>query len=172
MKQRDTIFKIGLGVQLLLIPVALLWRFSQEANYYYWVIGMSFLIILGLFFWPQTLLGRLKRLSAIKLQLILTSVLLALSWIIYLYFHHYINSYNAVYTSIAPHAYPNSIVIYSINWEVLFHSRWVLALGPGISPSTAIAMTAAILALPLGNLYRYKLDRKRINGIKKEDLFV
>lgn len=160
MNQRDIIFKLGLGLQLLLIPVAILWRFSQEANYYNWVIGISFAIILCLFFWPQTLLGRLKRLSAIKLQLILTLALLAASWSAYFYFHQYVESHDVRYA------------IYSVHWESLFHRRWVMLLGPGISPSTAVTMTVAILALPFANLYRYQLDRKRINGIKKDDLFV
>ncbi len=160
MKQRDIIFKLGLALQLILIPVALLWRFSQEANYYNWVISSSFIIVVGLFFWPQTLLGRLKRLSAIKLQLALTLVLLTISWAVYIYFHHYVGSHGTY------------AAIYSVNWESLFHIRWVMLLGPGISPSTALLMTFAILALPCANLYRYKLDRKRINGIKKDDLFV
>ncbi len=160
MKQRDVIFKLGLALQLLLIPLALLWRFSQEANYYNWIISASFIIVVGLFFWPQTLLGRLKRLAAIKLQFVLTLVLLSVSWIAYLYFHRYIIAHDIHYA------------IYSVRWESIFRSRWVMLLGPGISPSTAVGMTLAILALPFANLYRYQIDRKRINGIKKDDLFI
>jgi uncharacterized protein with PQ loop repeat len=167
MKQRDIIFKIGLGLQLLLIPVALLWHFSQEANYYNWVVGISFALVAALFFWPQTLLGRLKRLAAIRLQLILTIVLLILSWLAYAYFYHFtkVNNSNDG-TGYGP------MVIYSINWESLFGRRWVMLLGPGIGPLTAAVMSAVFLALPFTNLYRYQLDRKRINGLKKDDLFV
>jgi hypothetical protein len=160
MKQRDIIFKLGLALQLLLIPIALLWRFSQEENYYNWIISASFIVVMGLFFWPQTLLGRLKRLSAIKLQFTSTLILLSASWIAYLYFHHYVVSHDIHYA------------VYSVHWESIFHSRWVMLLGPGVSPLTAIIMTFAVLALPCVNLYRYQLDRKRINGIKKDDLFV
>jgi uncharacterized protein with PQ loop repeat len=167
MKQRDIIFKIGLGLQLLLIPIALLWHFSQEANYYNWVVGISFALVAALFFWPQTLLGRLKRLAAIKLQLILTVILLLVSWLAYAYFYHYIQANNTnAGTGYSP------MVIYSINWEAWFGHRWVMLLGPGVKPLVAAGMTLVFLALPLGNLYRYKLDRKRINGLKKDDLFV
>src|SRR5689334_3692977 len=129
MKQRDIIFKLSLSLQLLLIPIAFLWRFSQEANYYNWIISISFLVIVGLFFWPQTLLGRLKRLSAIKLQFALTTALLIASWIAYLYFHHYFST----------------TPIYSVNWENLFGRRWVMLLNPGIHPITAGAMTIVFL---------------------------
>lgn len=169
MKQRDIIFKIGLGLQLLLIPIAMLWRFSQEANYYNWIISASFIAVIGLFFWPQTLLGRIKRLSAIKLQFALTAILLALSWVGYIYFRHLQDVSYMTYPGPNGYHFP---VEYSVHWEGLFGSRWVMLLGPGLSPVVEIGMSLAFLALPFANLYRYQLDRKRINGIKKEDLFV
>lgn len=62
-----------------------------------------------------------------------------------------------------------SVAIYHIS---LFGNRWALPLGPGISVRTAIALTAAFITLPVLNLYRYHLDTRRVNGVKKEKLFI
>lgn len=158
-RSRDVVFKAGLGLQLVLIPVAFLWRFSQEANYYNWVIAFAFAAIAALFLWPQAIQVRTDRLKAIQWQFASVGMLLVLSWAAYAYFRHYVSTH-----TIAP--------IYSINWESLFGSRWVMLLGPGISPLTATFITALCVVFPFANLYRYKLDKKRIKGIKKEDLFV
>jgi len=158
---RDILFKCGLALQLLLIPVAFLWHFSQEANYYNWVIAISFIVVVALFFWPQAIQVRTKRLAAIKLQFILVLLLLIISWPIYLYFHNYVM------------AHPDHAAIYAIHFDgARFGNRWVTLLEPGISIRTAALITAVCTALPLANLYRYKLDKKRINGIKKEELFM
>lgn len=158
---RDILFKCGLALQLLLIPVSFLWHFSQEANYYNWVIIMSFIVVVSLFFWPQAIQVRTKRLAAIKLQFILVLLLLIISWPVYLYFHNYVTSH------------PEYTPIYTVHWDgEQFGNRWVTLLAPGISVRTAVLITAVCTALPLANLYRYKLDKKRINGIKKEELFM
>lgn len=162
-KNRDTVFKIGLGLQLLLIPVAFLWRFGQEANYYNLVVTVAFLLIVSLFAWPQAITVRVKRLAAIKLQLAAVVMMLILSWGAYAYLHSYYNDYFSTF-HIAP--------IYSVNWEGIFGARWVMMLNPGISITTALVITVTCLTLPLANLYRYQLDKKRIKGIKKEDLFI
>jgi hypothetical protein len=156
---RDIVFKVGLGLQLVLIPVAFLWRFSQEANYYNWVIALSFMAITALFLWPQAIQVRTDRLKAIQWQFGLVAVLLALSWAAYVYFHHYVSTHTIA-------------AIYSVNWEAFFGRRWVMWLGPGISISTALLMTALCIIFPFANLYRYRLDKRRIKGIKKEDLFI
>ncbi|HSW98393.1 MAG TPA: hypothetical protein VLF71_01000 [Candidatus Saccharimonadales bacterium] len=158
---RDILFKCGLILQLALIPVAFLWHFSQEANYYNWVITISFIAVATLFLWPQAIQVRTKRLAAIKLQLISVLLLLVISWPVYLYFHNYVAAH---------HAYG---AIYTIHFDgEQFGRRWVTLLEPGISVSTAILITAVCTALPLANLYRYQLDKKRINGVKKEELFM
>lgn len=158
---RDIVFKCGLALQLLLIPIAFLWHFSQEANYYNWVITISFIVVVALFFWPQAIQVRTRRLAAVKLQLILTLLLLIVCWPVYLYFHNYVV------------AHPNYGAIYTIHWDgEQFGKRWVTLLEPGISVRTAVLITTVCTALPLANLYRYKLDKKRINGIKKEELFM
>ena len=162
-KSRDIVFKIGLGLQLLLIPVAFLWRFGQEANYYNWVITIAFLLIVCLFAWPQAITVRVKRLAAIRLQLTTVFLMLILCWGAYSYFHTFYNDYFSA-DNIAP--------LYSVNWESIFGARWVMWLNPGISMTTALVITATCIALPLANLYRYQLDKKRIKGIKKEDLFI
>ncbi len=190
--KRDILFKAGLGLQLLLIPTAFLWRFSPEANYYNFVLIVCLAAVAALFFWPQAIVVRLKRLRAIKIQFILVLTLLVASWVGYGYFYNFTrtNCYPSVYVqadkaisfgpadrgkrcSFDPNA-PNgpSAVFYSVDWQALFGSRWVMLLGPGISVPSALGLTAIFLALPAANLYRYQLDKKRVNGIKKDDLFV
>jgi len=174
---RDMLFKLGLTLQLLLIPVVFLWRFSQEANYYNIIITVSFLVVIALFFWPQATVVRVKRLKAIKVQSVLVVALLVISWGLYAYFHNYLYGSNsgipaASYGNDVGWYEPAHMRIYSVNWEGIFGSRWVMLLNPGISVLTAAGMTVAFLALSLSNLYRYRLDKKRIHGIKKEELFV
>ena len=156
---RDVAFKIGLGLQLVLIPAALLWRFSQEDNYYNWIIAACVAAVIGLSLWPQTIVVRMQRLAAIKTQALLVAPLLICSWLAYFYFRHYVQA----------HA---GFAIYSVNWESLFGRRWVMLLGQGIGLGTAALFSALFIALPVANLYRYQLDKRRIKGIKKEDLFV
>lgn len=156
---RDIAFKIGLGLQLLLIPTVFLYHFGQEANYYNWITSISFIIVVVLFFWPQAIMVRAKRLSAIKLQFVLVAILLALCWPVYLYFHNFVYAH-----SFMP--------LYSVQGEVLAGNRWLVVLQPGISLKTAILATIIFIAFPFANLYRYKLDKKRIKGIKKDALFV
>jgi hypothetical protein len=152
-------------------------------------------LIIAAFAWPQTLLGRLKRLRAIKIQLVLIVILLALSWGAYAYFHHFTQANcTSPYTlhngsgqsgTILPSDLgkkcnfnpptlieSQSTVLYSINWQSIFGRPWTMLLGPGISPLLASVMTLVFLALPSANFYRYKIDRKRIQGIKKEKLFI
>jgi hypothetical protein len=155
----DVLFKLGLGLQVLLIPIAFLWHFSSEANYYNWVLVLCLAVIIALFLWPQAVVVRLQRLRAIKLQCVLVLLFLAVSWLAYAHFYHVVHQ-NA------------SAVIYSVNWEMLFGRRWVMLLSPGISILTALGLTVIFITLPVMNLYRYQLDKKRVKGIKKEDLFV
>jgi uncharacterized protein with PQ loop repeat len=186
--KRDIVFKAGLGLQLLLVPIAFLWRFGPEANYYNWVLIICLAVVAALFFWPQAIVVRLKRLRAIKIQFALVVALLVVSWLGYGYF------YNFTRTNCYPSPAPNGIgvsytaadrdkncsfdpssmptVIYSVNWEAILGRRWVVPLGPGISIPSALGLTAVFLALPAANLYRYQLDKKRVNGVKKEELFV
>src|SRR5215211_1361782 len=103
---RDMLFKVGLGLQLLLIPVAFLWHFSPEANYYDIVVLLAFLAITALFFWPQAIQIRAKRLASIKAQFVLVLLILSLSWAAYGYFHSYVE------TQIAHSG--STLVIYSV----------------------------------------------------------
>jgi len=192
--KKDMLFRIGLALQLLLIPVALLWRFSSEANYYNWVLVMAAAIVVALCFWPQAIVVRMKRLKAIRIQFVLVILLLALSWGGYAYLYHYIRtnctpsyalhggSGSASFTvqDLGKNCYfgpptqnrSSSMTMYSINWEGLFGRNWVMALNAGISIRTAVALTVLFLMLPAINLYRYQLDKKRLRGIKKNELFV
>ena len=60
-KDNDIFFKLGLGLQLLLIPTAFLYHFSSEANRYNWVLGICLVVVTLLFLWPQTIVVRAKR---------------------------------------------------------------------------------------------------------------
>lgn len=188
---RDILFKVGLGLQLVLIPIAFLWRFGPEANYYNWVLAGCLVTIVALCFWPQAVVLRLKRLKAIKVQFVLVLALLGLSWAAYGYFYHYtrsncypatpINGQSEVVMSYGPedrgkncnfdesrYDLASPMIIYDIGVGPL---RYVFVLGPGISIPSALALTAVFITLPAANLYRYKLDKKRVHGLKKEDLF-
>lgn len=191
--RKDILFRLGLAVQLLLIPIAFLWHFSPEANYYNWVLIVAATTAIVLSFWPQAIVERMKRLKMIKLQLVLVVLLLAVSWGGYAYFHNFTQTnctpsyvlHNGVgaasftpselgencYFGPPTQTRSNSMIMYSINWGQVFGKNWVMALNPGISIRTAVALTFAFLVLPSINLYRYQLDKKRFRGIKKDELF-
>lgn len=188
-KNNDIFFKLGLALQLLLIPVAFLYHFSSEDNNYNWVLGICLALVIILFLWPQTLVVRAKRLKAIKLQLVLVVLMLALSWVAYGFLYHYTRT----------HCTPS----YKIHWQGNGYSSpgfppselgkncnfnptspdmatsmidntilpWFLLIEPGISLLTAGLMSIVFLLFPFVNYYRYSLDKKRIKGIKKTDLF-
>lgn len=193
-KNHDVLFKLGIALQALLIPLAFLWRFSPEANYYNWAISICSLLVIALCFWPQATIVRLKRLKAIKIQFVVVASLLIVSWLGYGYF------YNFARANCMP-AYPlvngsggasftsedygkncnfdqsrtdisTSSVFYKVNWSPVFGRDWGMLLGPGISISTAALLTIVFAAIPSANLYRYNIDKKRFKGIKKEELFV
>lgn len=188
-RDNDIFFKLGLGLQLVLIPIAFLYHFSSEASRYNWVLGICLALVTLLFLWPQTIIVRAKRLKAIKLQFLLVAVALAFSWLAYGFLYYYTRThctpaftiqweaggyshpafspgdlgkncdFNPASPDIAPSTIQNSIL------------PWFLLMNPGISLVTAGLMSVVFLCFPFANYYRYSLDRKRIKGIKKTDLF-
>jgi hypothetical protein len=193
-KNHDVLFKVGIGLQALLIPIAFIWRFSPEANYYNWAITICTLLVLVLCFWPQATIVRLERLKAIKIQFIVVISLLFVSWGGYTYFYNFTRAnctpayvlpakertidspvfkygqncnFDISRTDIA-----TSTVMYRVNWHPVFGRDWLMLLGPGINIPTAILLTALFTALPAANLYKYKLDKKRFKGLKKDELFI
>jgi len=189
--KKDVWFKIGLFLQLLLIPLAFLWHFSSDAFYYNWILMGAAVVIVALSLWPQAIVVRVKRLKAIKLQMILVIAMLIISWLGYAYFQHFIHtnctpSYalhngsgggNFTQADLGKNCYfgpmsltrSTSMTVYSLH---AFGHGYGMVLNLGISMWTALLLTVLFLALPVFNLYRYQIDKKRLQGIKKEELFV
>lgn len=189
-KDSDIFFKLGLILQLLLIPVAFLYHFSSESSNYNIVLGICLAVVVVLFAWPQTIMVRAKRLKAIKLQFLLVIIVLACSWIAYGLLYHYtrthctepytIHMQNGGYSPPSDYlthlgqqcdfnpSSSNIAASHVVNTSII---PWFLLLNPGISIATAVGTTITFLLFPLANLYRYSLDKKRIKGIKKTDLF-
>jgi uncharacterized protein with PQ loop repeat len=189
-KDSDIFFKLGLVLQLLLIPVAFLYHFSSEGSNYNIVLGICLALVVILFLWPQTIMIRAKRLKAIKLQFLLVIIALAFSWLAYGFLYHYTRTHCTPTYTIhwqgggysAPDFSPNdlgkncdfnptssNIAPSTMTRETIL--PWFLLWNPGISLTTAGIITGVFLLFPSANYYRYSLDRKRIKGIKKTDLF-
>jgi hypothetical protein len=179
----DILFKAGIALQALLIPIAFLWKFGPEGNYYNWVVTICSLLVVVLCFWPQAVVVRLKRLKAIKVQFIVVASLLAVSWFGYAYLYGFTRA----------NCNPSTYALQqdsSGTWQevtkesgcafsdshssgVMYNAfGWLILLGSGISVPTAALLTVTFGAMPTANLYKYTIDKKRFKGIKKDDLFV